>query len=197
MADEEVPRHVPRPDGDDRLLRSEEDSGEGVDLQAVQLGRELPAHQLRGGQARRPGGRRHLDRRLRHDGFAAGCAGQGGRSASRLRARRAGDDQRREEVGAGDGRGNEQDRRPQRRGADRHRRESLRRHEEPRRVRSPGHDGPVRGPHGDRATDGRSRDAALARSAVAGSCRDGVLRLLVRAEDGRADGILARRCRSR
>ncbi len=60
----------------DRLLRGEEDSRQGVGRQAVQLRRELPAHQLRGGQARRPGRRRRRDRRLRHDGFAAGGARQ-------------------------------------------------------------------------------------------------------------------------
>ena len=32
----------------------EEDPGQGVGRQAVQLGRELPAHQLRGGPAGRP-----------------------------------------------------------------------------------------------------------------------------------------------
>ena len=41
----------PGPEGDDRFLCGEEDSGEGVDLEAVQLGRELLAHQLRGGEA--------------------------------------------------------------------------------------------------------------------------------------------------
>src|ERR1041384_1674009 len=40
---------------------------------------------------------------IRHDGFAAGCAGQGRGSDRRLRARRAGVDRRQEEVGAGNG----------------------------------------------------------------------------------------------
>ena len=39
---------------DDRLLPGEEHPGQGVGRQALQLRRELPAHQLRGGQARRP-----------------------------------------------------------------------------------------------------------------------------------------------
>ena len=40
--------------------------------------------------------------------------------------------------------------------------------------------------------DARSRHGASARSAGAGSGGDGLLRLLVHAEDGRADGVLAR-----
>ena len=42
--------------------------------EAVLQRRELPAHQLRSGRAGRPQGRRHRDRRLRHDGLAAGCS---------------------------------------------------------------------------------------------------------------------------
>ena len=105
LANQEVPRQVSRPQGDDRLLRGQEDSREGVDRQAVQLRRELPAHQLRGRQAGRPGGRRRVDHRLRHDRLAAGRAGQGRGSDGRLRARRAGDAQRQAAVGAGNGAG--------------------------------------------------------------------------------------------
>ena len=54
--------------------------------------------------------------------------------------------QRPDKSAAGNGAGAEQDRRPQRRRPDRHGREPLRRHEEPRRVRSPRHDDPLRGP---------------------------------------------------
>ena len=56
---------------DDRLLRAEEDSGQGVARQALQLRRELPAHQLRSRQARRPDGQRRRAGRLRHDRLAA------------------------------------------------------------------------------------------------------------------------------
>ena len=75
------------------------------------------------------------------------------------------------------------DRRPKWRRPDRHRREPLRRHEEPGRLRSAGHDGPVRGPPGNRAAHDRSRHASPPRPARARGGRDGLLRLLVRAED--------------
>ncbi len=53
VADRKIPPTVSRPDGDDRLLRAEENSREGLGRQALQQRRELPAHQLRSGQARR------------------------------------------------------------------------------------------------------------------------------------------------
>ena len=79
----------------------------------------------------------------------------------------------------------EHDRRQKWHRADRHRRKSLRGDEEPRRVRGAGNDDSVRGPSLGRATDARSRLDALARPAGAGSCRDGVLRILVFGQVGR------------
>ena len=52
---------------DDRLLPAEEDPGQGVGRQALQLRRELPAHQLRGRQAGRPDAERRRAGRVRHD----------------------------------------------------------------------------------------------------------------------------------
>ena len=88
LADGGVPPAVSRPHGDDRLLPAEEHPGQSVGRQAVQLGRELPAHQLRGGQAGRPDGQRRRHGRVRHDRLAA--AGPGSRwSRSRSVSRRA------------------------------------------------------------------------------------------------------------
>ena len=68
----------------------QEHSGEGVGQQALQLRRELPAHQLRSRQAGRPDGQRRRYRRVRHDRLAATSARQGRNRHDRLRARRAG-----------------------------------------------------------------------------------------------------------
>ena len=130
---------------DDRLLQREEHPGEGVGQQAVQLRRELPAHQLRGGQARRPGRQRRGTGRFRHDRLAAAGARQDRDGDDRLRGGRAGRRSTASKlVAAGDGARAEQDRRPQRHRPHRHGREPLRRHEEPRRVRSARHDDPLR-----------------------------------------------------
>ena len=67
---------------------AEEDPGQGLGGQALQLRRELPAHQLRGGQARRPDGQRRRAGRFRHDGLAAAGARQD-RSRSRSASSRA------------------------------------------------------------------------------------------------------------
>ena len=50
---------------------AEEDSGQGLGRQALQLRRKLPAHQLRGRQAGRPEGQRRRAGRFRHDRLAA------------------------------------------------------------------------------------------------------------------------------
>ena len=46
---------------------AEEDPGEGLGQETLQLRRELPAHQLRGGQARIAGRQRRGTGRVRHD----------------------------------------------------------------------------------------------------------------------------------
>ncbi len=136
LADRKVSQDVSRPHRDDRLLPAEEHSGQGHRGQAVQLRRKLPAHQLRGGQAGRPGGQRRRAGRLRHDRLAAAGAGQGrgqSRSASKPACRSSvnGRQMSALEIVTRV----ERDRRAQRRRADRHGREPLCRHEEPRRLR--------------------------------------------------------------
>ena len=67
LADRAVPPAVPRPQRNDRLLPAEEHPRQGLGRQALQFRRELPAHQLRGGQAGRPGRQRRRAGRVRHD----------------------------------------------------------------------------------------------------------------------------------
>ena len=86
----EVSQAVSRPQRNDRLLRAEEYSGQSVGGQAVQFRRELPAHQLRGGQTRRPDRQRRRTGRLRHDRLAPAGAGQDRVRHDRLRVGRAG-----------------------------------------------------------------------------------------------------------
>ena len=69
-------------------------SGQGQQEQAVQLGRELPAHQLRGRQAGRPDGQRRGAGRVRHDRLAAQAPDKIGERHDRLRVGRAGHDRR-------------------------------------------------------------------------------------------------------
>ncbi len=114
--------------------------------QALQLRRELPAHQLRGGQAGRPERQRRRAGRVRHDRLAAEGPRQDRERHDRLRGGRAGERQRPAARRVRDRLAVERDRRPQRRRPDRHGREPLRGHEEPRRVRGPRHDDPLRGP---------------------------------------------------
>ncbi len=72
----------------------EADPGQSVGLEALQLGRELPAHQLRGGQAGGSDGQRRRHGGVRHDGLAAARARQDRAGHDRFRSRRAGQRQR-------------------------------------------------------------------------------------------------------
>ena len=148
VADREVPQPVPRPQRDDRLLQGKEHPRQGVGRQAVQLGRELPAHQLRGRATRRPRRQRRRPGRVRHGHQAAGRPGQNRERLDRLRVGRARGRQRREAQPLPDRPDAQRDRRAQRRRAGRHGREPFRGHEEPRRVRGPGHDAACTKPTG-------------------------------------------------
>ncbi len=89
LADGEVPREVSGPAGDDRLLRTEKNSGQSLDRQALQLRRKLPAHQLRGRPVGRPDGQRRRAGRFRHDRLAPAGARQARNVDHRLHGRRA------------------------------------------------------------------------------------------------------------
>ena len=95
LADRKLPAEVPRPHRHDRLLPGEEDPGQGLGHQALQLRRELPAHQLRGGQAGGPAAERRRAGRVRHDRLAAKGPRQDREREDRLRGGRAGERQRR------------------------------------------------------------------------------------------------------
>ncbi len=142
--------------------------GQGLGRQALQLRRELPAHQLRGRQAGRPDGQRRRTGRVRHDASR--------RSRPRTRSRTSRSASRRACRSASTASSSapfeivtraERDRRPQRHRPDRHGREPLRGHEEPRRLRSARHDDPLRGPSAGRAADAGPRPDAPPRPARA------------------------------
>ena len=87
-------RQFPGRTRDDRLLPGEENPGQAVGRQAVQLRRKLPAHQLRGGQAGGPDGQRRRAGRVRHDRLAAAGPRPDRERHDRLRVGHAGQRER-------------------------------------------------------------------------------------------------------
>ena len=149
--------------------------------EAVQLGPQPPAHQLRGRHPRGP-----VDAsRTRTCSCLTSRPDESPRQArvrrDRLRGGRPGGGQRRAPVAGGTAREAQRNRRPARHRPRRSRREPLRRHEVARRLRDAGRDDPARRAPRRRVAHPRPRGHAPARLAHPALRRDGLLRLLVRA----------------